>query len=104
MNEIRPKITIGDSLYGTWTYIDDDGKPIVITQDMGFSSSIELNGSKYPVLLVVLDQNEYPGQISYLVQTTGWTKGIAEMDMLVVSGIYREHTPKYCFIVSEGVT
>ena len=104
MNEIRPTLAIGDSLFGTWTYVDDEGKPIAITQDMEFSSSVELNGNKYPVHLVVLDQNNYPGQISFLAQTEGWTKGIAEMDMLVVSGIYREHTPKYCFLIVEGVT
>lgn len=104
MNETRPTLVIGDSLYGTWTYVDDDGKPIVITQDMEFSSSVELNNVKYPVQLVVLNQELFPGQISYLAQTDNWGKGIAEMDLFAVSGIYKEHSPKYCFVVVEGVT
>ncbi len=104
MNDIRPTLVIGDSLFGTWTYVDDDGKPIVITQDMEFSSSVQLNGVKYPVLLAVLDQNLFPGQIGYLAQTNNWEKGIAEMDLLAVSGIYKKHSTKHCILVVEGVT
>lgn len=104
MNEIRPTLVIGDSLYGTWTYVDDNGKPIVITQDMQFSSSVRLNEVNYPVLLAVLDQTLFPGQIAYLAQTDNWKKGIAEMDILAVSGIYKEHSPKYCLLIVEGVT
>ncbi|KXZ68751.1 hypothetical protein [Acinetobacter venetianus] len=104
MSEIQQRIVIGDSFFGTWVYVDDIGEPIEITQSMEFSSSIELNGNKYPVTLDVLDQTLYRGQIAFFVETNDWERGHAEMDILAVSGIYKKHSPKYCFVVVGGVT
>lgn len=104
MNALRPTIYIGDTFFGTWTYVDDDGNPVIITDDIEFSSSVSIKNIKHPVSLSVLDQNNFPGEIEFLVQTTGWEKGIAEMDIKAVSGIYIEHSEKYCFNVAEGVT
>ncbi|NNP68974.1 hypothetical protein [Acinetobacter sp. Ac_5812] len=104
MNEIRPTLIIGDTLFGTWTQVDESGNPEIITQEMQFSSAIKLNNVKHQVQLQILDQNLYPGEIAFLVQTLGWQKGVAEMDILAVSGIYKGHSEKYCFLVVEGVT
>lgn len=104
MNALRPKITIGDTFFGSWIYVDDDGNPVIITDDIEFSSSVSINGVKYPVSLSILDQSEFPGEIEFLVQTDGWSKGIVEMDIKAISGIYKGHSEKYCFNVVEGVT
>lgn len=104
MNALRPTITIGDTFFGTWTYVDDDGNPVIITDDIEFSSSVLIKGIKYSVALSILDQSEFPGEIEFLVQTDGWPKGIAEMDIKAISGIYKGHSEKYCFNVVEGIT
>ncbi|WP_339352805.1 hypothetical protein [Acinetobacter beijerinckii] len=104
MNEIRRNLVIGDTLFGTWTYVDDDGNPVQITDSLEFTCTARNNGNLYPVSLSILDQEQFPGEIAFSVQTIGWKKGNVEIDIKAISGIYIKHSDKRCITIVEGVT
>ena len=104
MNSLRPSIVLGDTLHGTWTYVDCDGKPVTITDDLLFLSSVMIKETKYSVLLTVLDQTQNKGEIAFIAQTIDWSPGIAEMDIKVMSDGFVKHSEKHCFNVVRGIS
>lgn len=104
MNSLRPSIVLGDTLHGVWTYVDCNGKPVAITDNLSFLSSVKIKEIKYPVLLTVLDQVQNKGEIAFIAQTIDWSLGIAEMDIKVMSDGYVKHSEKYCFNVVRGIS
>lgn len=104
MNSLRPSIMLGDTFFGTWIYVDEEGNPIVINDELIFKSSIKINDKKYPVELTVLDQTQNIGEIAFIVQTSDWSRGIAEMDLKVMLGEFIKHSEKYCFNVVGSIT
>ncbi|MEQ1321778.1 hypothetical protein [Acinetobacter guillouiae] len=104
MNSLRPSIVSGDTLFGTWTYIDCNGDPVAITDDLSFLSSVYINEKKHAVELTVLDQTLNKGEIAFQAQTLDWGLGIAEMDIKVVTGDLEKHSEKHCFNVVRGIS
>lgn len=104
MNNMNPTLVLGDTLFGTWIYVDEDGKPVAISNDLNLSSSVSINNKTYSLNLTILDQIMNPGEIAFTAQSIDWEVGLAEMDIKVISGEIIKHSEKYCFRVIKGIT
>ncbi len=104
MNTLRPNLVLGDTLFGSWIYEDENNIPVAITDDLIFSSSVSINNKTYSLNLTILDQIMNPGEIAFTAQSIDWEVGLAEMDIKVISGEIIKHSEKYCFRVIKGIT